>query len=288
MNEPVHSSRQAGLRVSLVVGSMLRPDFLERLLGSLVVQRTPVHEVIIVEQRDISAAASIAERSALAQTSVVPSDAGLSRARNVGLSFVNGDVIGFPDDDCWYDPGTISRVVERFADDPKLGILCGRVMTSDGPMLRYPSRPVDVTRGNVWHTAVSPGIFVRASCAMKIGQFDEDLGVGSGSDAGSGEETDFVLRGIALGARSVYDPKLTVFHPSPAEVHQRLSPGVGFRYGVGMGVVLRQHGYGRIAAARAVLRPSVGGVVAALSGRTDLARFRFSVAKGRRRGLGWH
>ena len=41
-------------------------------------------------------------------------DAGLSRARNVGLDAASGDLLLFTDDDCYMDPGYIPLAVEIF------------------------------------------------------------------------------------------------------------------------------------------------------------------------------
>ena len=41
---------------------------------------------------------------------------GLSEARNIGLKHVKGDIIAFPDDDCWYNPLTLSKVLECIQD----------------------------------------------------------------------------------------------------------------------------------------------------------------------------
>lgn len=37
----------------------------------------------------------------------------LSKARNIGLDYVEGEYIAFPDDDCWYEPDTLSKVLNQ-------------------------------------------------------------------------------------------------------------------------------------------------------------------------------
>ena len=43
---------------------------------------------------------------------LVESARGLSRARNAGLRMIAGDIVSFPDDDCWYPPDLLQRVAD--------------------------------------------------------------------------------------------------------------------------------------------------------------------------------
>lgn len=272
-------------RISLVIGSLFRREFLSKLLASLARQSHQPYEVIIVEQDDPSSTEELLQSFDLPRAKTLISPRGLSRARNVGLAATTGDVVGFPDDDCWYLPGTLQSVANRFSAYQGMAMLCGRVMTSAGPMLPYPgSGACLIDRRNVWRTVVSPGMFVRASACEQIGPFAEDLGVGAGTLASSGEETDFALRALELGMEGRYDPLVHVFHPSPSEVGSRQSPEVGYRYGFGMGTVLRRHRYRWLPATATVVRPALGSLVAAMSGNNELRDFRMAAARGRLRG----
>ncbi|WP_165375500.1 glycosyltransferase family 2 protein [Sanguibacter massiliensis] len=268
------------VEISLVVGSLFRPEPLERLLVSLEAQSFRSFEVIIVEQADRVAVEQLVARFPSLDVTVVECERGLSRARNVGLRLARGRLVGIPDDDCWYEPGTLQRVHDRFDEDPKLSILLGRVETDTGTMLEYPLAACVVDRVSAWRTAVSPGVFLRREVIDLVGDFDERLGVGSGTPAGSAEETELVLRGLAAGLRAEYDPRLHVSHPSPQAVAGRLSVTTGERYGFGMGVVVRRFGP-RTFAATMLVRPLLGAVVALLRGDRTLATFRMYVVRGR-------
>lgn len=278
------SADASSVVVSLVTGSMLREDELSRLLRSLAQQRHRSFELIVVEQRDPSGARRLAASFPDVPVRVIESERGLSRARNAGMELAVGGVVAFPDDDCWYLPGTLARVAQRFAEDPRLDVLTGRVLTPDGDMIRYPRHAARITRHNVWNVAVSPGLFVSRRIATALGGFDDRVGVGADTAMGSGEESDYVLRALELGALGAYDPLLHVSHPSPSDVPRRTSAATGYSYGFGMGAMLRRHRYGPLHAARAVARPTVGALLAQAQGRDDLARFRRAVARGRRDG----
>ena len=272
------------MKISLVVGSLYRKEFINRLLGSLATQRHTDFEVIIVEQSNPQAVRSDAELFSSLEVKVLSSARGLSRARNIGMEAARGEIVGFPDDDCWYLPGTLLRVAHQFERDAALDILCGRVLTPAGPMIGFPRAACEITRSNVWRTVVSPGLFVRRSSAEAIGDFDQWLGVGSGTLAGSGEETDFVMRGLSLGMRTMYDSLLHVSHPSPLDVKDRLNPDVGYKYGYGMGHLLRKHHYSVLYAAASIARVGIGSVMATTGRDTALGAFRESVARGRLHG----
>lgn len=274
-------------RISLVMGSIARLERLKRFAQSLPADGTVGVELIVVEQ-----VAPEEARTALSESRVVAvvveSERGLSRARNRGLEEARGDLVGFPDDDCWYEPETLAKIRERFDGDPELGVLVGRQLTAaGGSVLRTPSSERLVDRSTVWRVAMSSAVFFRRDVIDRVGWFDPQLGVGSGTRLGAGEETDLVLRAMAAGAKVLYTPDLVVRHPEASETDGRQSPAVGTSYGQGMGYVLATRGYGPATALWHVLRPVVGSVVAVIRGDRPLAAFRWAVAGGRLRGYVW-
>src|SRR5262249_37052881 len=87
-----------------------RPAQLERLLDSLESQPFRSFEIILVDQNPQANLDQIVRsRAARLTLRHVRSDRGLSLARNVGLRHATGDIIGFPDDDCWYLADTLMQ-----------------------------------------------------------------------------------------------------------------------------------------------------------------------------------
>ena len=118
------------------------------------------------------------------------------------------------------------------------------------------------------------------SVVERVGPFDERLGLGSGAAWSSGEEVDYVIRAVDVGARIAYDPSLVVRH--------RVVPDdatIGYRDGAMVGYLLRKHGYPGRVVARMLLRP-IGGVLASLV-RLDGARRRYYAATFRGRWQGY-
>jgi GT2 family glycosyltransferase len=250
----------------LVVATVGRTAELGRLLDSLEAQRYPRLRTIVVDQNADERVAEVLAGRGLELTHV-RAPLGLSRARNVGLREVSGDVVGFPDDDCAYPPGLLDRLADRFAGDPGLDGLTGRAEDAEGrSSSSWKPDPAVLTLDNLWNRANAATTFLRRELVHRLGSFDERLGLGSGEPWSSGEETDYLVRALAAGGRIVYDPSVVVLH------------------GASMGYLLRKHGYPPRTVARMLVRP-VGGALLALA-RLDVPRARYYAAtlRGRIRG----
>ena len=82
---------------------------------------------------------------------------------------------------------------------------------------------------------------MRRTVTDAVGYFREDIGVGANSPYQSGEESDYFLRGLAVGFRMWYEPAFTVHHPNLHSL-ERLREKT-YPYALGCGYVLRLHGY---------------------------------------------
>lgn len=229
--------------LSLVVCTVGRIDPLVRLFSSLIQQTSEDFEIVLVDQNPPGTLDATLEQYAEPLKILhVTSPRGLSRARNAGLRRANGSLVCFPDDDCWYAPGLIEEVIRRFAREPRIDIIMARTVDAHGvdSLGLYLSDTSPIDRRNVWFAGNSNGIFLRAETAQRIGGFDESLGVGAESPFRSGEETDYVLRALALGAQCRFYHDVTVFHDQAPE---RSSAAISRAraYAPGFGRVLRLH-----------------------------------------------
>ena len=89
-------------RFSLIVATKNRTDDLLTLLGSLRSQLMQSFEILIVDQNPDDRLIPVLSQFADLPIRHLHSKPGLSRARNVALPLCTGDIIAFPDDDCWY------------------------------------------------------------------------------------------------------------------------------------------------------------------------------------------
>ena len=273
------------LRFDLVVATVDRMEPLEALLASLDAQTHRAFRLVVVDQNaDERVATLLAARPAL-DVLHLRSERGLSRARNVALPLLAGDLLAFPDDDCSYPSNLLERVASRFAGDPRLDGLTGRAAASDGSSdPSWERDPVVLTPTNLWNRVISFTLFLRRGLVERVGTFDERLGLGSGSTWSSGEEVELVVRALRAGARIEYDPTLVVTHPRKRYAREELR-AVGLRDGASVGWILRRHGYGARTTARMMLRP-LGGIGSSLA-HGDLTRASFHAATLRGRVQGY-
>ena len=264
----------------LVVATVGRTEELGRLFASLREQTHAAFRVLLVDQNPDDWLDAVIAASGI-EVVRLRSEPGLSRARNAALGRVEADVVAFPDDDCAYPPELLERVGRRFVDDASLDGLTGRVADSSGrSSASWESDPARLDRDNLWNRANSAATFLRRELVLRVGPFDEELGLGSGRPWQSGEEIDYLLRALAAGARVEYDPSLVVEHAVVPD-----DPSVGARDGATVGYLLRKHDYPARTRARMLVRP-LGGVLVSLARRDrDRARYYTATLRGRVRSL---
>jgi hypothetical protein len=166
----------------------------------------------------------------------------LSRARNLALTRARADgllhkcdAVAFPDDDNVYLPGTLRRA----ADHMREGIDMVCAVYGPAPEAidwqRFPVRPQEVDTSLIMRALSSGTMFFTARLVAALGNFDERFGLGA--RFGSAEDSDYMIRALATGARAVYDPGLVVLHPYKRHRHEQ--------YFAGNVAVLAKHALGQ-------------------------------------------
>jgi glycosyltransferase involved in cell wall biosynthesis len=232
------------MKFSLVLATVDRIDQLERFLESLDAQTCRDFELIVVDQnlddRLIPILAPYREHFAIQH---LRSGRGLSKARNAALSKISGEIVAFPDDDCWYPIDLLQRVqvyIDTHAEGD--GLNGCAVNWELAPRGRWSQTEGRVTKLGLFNRTISFAIFLRRTVVEKVGDFDETLGLGAPTPWQGAEDYDYVLRAINAGFRINYDPSLMVFHP---ELPHPDEPGVRRtqRMCMGTGRFLGKHQY---------------------------------------------
>jgi glycosyltransferase involved in cell wall biosynthesis len=271
------------IKFSLILATVGRNEELARFLQHLDQQTYRNFELIIIDQNSNGILDSLIDlyqgRFPLLH---LRSECGLSRARNVGLQHFSGDVVAFPDDDCWYAPDTLEKIALILQENPKCDGLTGRAVDDSRPgaFSWFPKKNGWVNKKNVWRRSVSITIFLREGVSRAVGLFDESLGVGSPNGKLSGEETDYLIRGIESGFRIHYRADLCIFHPDPVPTYDSLLIKKSYGYSLGCGYVLKKHNYPVFFVFNYLLRVLGGAVVSMLSLNFSKCRYNFAVLKG--------
>lgn len=204
----------------------------------------------------------------------------LSHARNVGLKYAKGKYIGFPDDDCWYEPDTLSKVMNLLKNRYD-GVVCYGSDENNNPTNSFALNSQIISKYN--HCgAISYTIFLKY---VKDLYFDEKIGVGSSLKFLSGEETDYLIRFMEQVSSNVYYTRnICVHHPLAKSDYFQNETNKMYYYARGYGYLLRKHSYPWILKIKAFIRPLGGMIVYSICLKLVRANRSWNIFKGRLEG----
>jgi glycosyltransferase involved in cell wall biosynthesis len=276
----------SAVQFSLVVSTFNRTAELNRLMASLLHQAFKDFEIVIVDQNLDDRIVQTLEFYQ-SQLNIIrirtPSRRGISAARNDGWRRAHGDVILFPDDDCWYPPWFLLKgreLLEKTGAD----LVSGRIADETGRSIngRFAPSAQLIDRRSIWSTHSEAGSFVRRELLERVNGFDEELGVGAPTQWQAAEGADLILNSLERGCVCYYDPSLYLFHREFDVDNPNGEMGrKGRAYGRGMGFVMRRHGYGVANILYWATRPLATAVISWMTGRFPRAGYAFNVALGR-------
>lgn len=274
------------MKFSLILATVDRKCEVERFLASLDAQTYQNFELIVVDQNTddkiVPLLLSYRNRFSILH---VRSKRGSSKARNVGLKYLSGDVVAFPDDDCWYLPNLIAQVARFLCDHLEFDGVTGRIIDEVGDCIaRFDTSKGLLNLFNVWQRTACPCIFLRTHVVKHVGKFDETLGGGTGTIWGGGEDIDYPLRAIESGFKIYYDPNIFVIHPNPLKNGYDKAINRAYSYGAGIGRVWKKHNYPNWLVTYYLLRPIGGSLLNFLGGNWSKAYYHWRAFCGRLRG----
>ena len=231
--EPLDSLNSLDAPVTVVICTRNRPDSLQRTLASLTQQSDPNFDVLIVDNSsDGEVARTLVDFEGQSIRCCHEPVAGLSRARNLGLSQVRNEFLAFIDDDEVIDPHWMAWVKRGFALPDQPDVVSGLVL----PMELETNAQVDFerygghNRGRGFKPAqliagtpsgVDPlyplpnfglggNMAFRTEALRSVGGFDTRLG--AGTLARAGEETRALSLLLDAGSTILYWPPALTWH----------------------------------------------------------------------------
>lgn len=268
------------LKFSLILATVGRTEDVANFLAHLASQSYRSFELIVVDQNQDDRLVSVLEEYA-PQFPIqhCKSAIGLSRARNVGLERATGNVIVFPDDDCWYSPDLLERVARILVANPDLDGVTGRPIDNSFSRFHRTSGPID--KHNVFLRCTSFTIFLRSRVVETVGKFDEGLGLGSGGGMIAAEESDYLIRALAAGFHLTFDADIQVFHRELAVLYDDNFNAKARGYNLAYGFVLRKYRYSLWYVAKTWVRAFGGMCLSAASFNGSKMRYHVNVLSGR-------
>ncbi len=203
--------------ISLIVPTLgTREEELKRLFESLTNQTSQEYEVIVVSQDNHDIVEAILNQFSFSSKHVKMQEKGLSKARNAGLKHVEGSILTFSDDDCWYENSCFEEVQTSF-NNTNSDILCFQIYDPIQNVY-YKEYPSDSQQ-----TVPLKGLFRKSSIEIFLSlekvkiediAFDEQFGLGAKYP--SGEENIFLFSLYNKGYKKIsYIPKKIIFHKKP-------------------------------------------------------------------------
>jgi glucosyl-dolichyl phosphate glucuronosyltransferase len=219
-------------RISVVVCTFNRPDYLRSALQSLALQTLPIDdfEIIVVDNGSGCVTRELVDdiRERMRNLRYVRENCiGLSRARNTGAKAASSPYIAYLDDDAKPEPGWLESIVRAFCDtEPAPAAVGGRVFLEWGtdppnwlPM-RYWTIYTYLDHGSEGRFLgqnehlVGANMAFRKDVLLDLGGFDVQLGR-QGSTLLSGEEAALVARLREQNLPIYYEPSALVWHAVP-------------------------------------------------------------------------
>ncbi|MDZ5254360.1 glycosyltransferase family 2 protein [Clostridium sp. LIBA-8841] len=201
-------------KISLVMATVGRVHEVEAFINTLEKQKFSNYELIIVDQNTHYLLEEIYEKykDKIKIKYIRSEKKGLSLNRNIGIKYVTGNIIAFPDDDCEYDEDTLLNVDQYFNNNDKEIYCCKVVDKNTGAKFGKTSDLNEMLAfNNIMKNCVSISIFIKFKNIEHI-KFDEKLG--AGTYFGSGEESDLIFKLLHYDYKGDYFSDKVVFHPA--------------------------------------------------------------------------
>lgn len=207
--------------VTVIICARNAAGHLRRSLPAVVGQDYPSHcfKILVIDNASTDDTAEVArEHGAIVRSCPRP---GVVHARDMGWRSAETALIAFLDADCEPPPDWLSRLVEHFENDPKLGAAGVRLVPGEVKTLAerhiVAERILDTDR--FWKRnalqfpfLVTAGLMVRRAALEAVGGFDTTLGRRTGEDA------DLCWKLDRVGWKLYYDRDLEVTHHHRATI----------------------------------------------------------------------
>lgn len=231
--------------LSLILCTINRKSEIEIFIKSILLSSVKI-ELIIVDQNKKNLIDDIVSKydsnENINLIHVKTNKKGLSRARNIGLGYSTKNIVAFPDDDCFYEENLLEKIISIFHQHEDLDFISIKTQDphyTDRSLISCASTNHEISLDK--NAGCSFTYFFRNNIKFKSLKFSEEMGVGSGTPYGAGEETDFITRLINLGAKGHYFSNLIVYHDAKESIYNKETLNRLTSYGGGYGYYIKKN-----------------------------------------------
>ncbi len=173
------------MKVSVVIVTKNRKDFLLRAINSVVNQTLKPSEIIVVDDASDYDVKSVISSLGIDNLKLIinPKSVGGAIARNIGANTTNGDILMFLDDDDAWEKNKIEKQVVLFENNKNTVLVySGRKIVKDTDLNKVIRMAVSKKEGDLSklifeknYVGITSSVAMRKEVFDKVGGFDENL-----------------------------------------------------------------------------------------------------------------
>jgi cellulose synthase/poly-beta-1,6-N-acetylglucosamine synthase-like glycosyltransferase/peptidoglycan/xylan/chitin deacetylase (PgdA/CDA1 family) len=206
--------------VSIVVPAYNEAVVIARTVGSLAASAYPDFEIVVVDDGSSDRTAGIVERLGLRRVRVLRQrNAGKAAALNAGIRQTSGEIIVMVDADTIFEPETLRRLVQPFADR-SVGAVSGNTKVGNRRTMIGRWQHIEYVIGFNLDRRMYEVLRCMTTVPGAIGAFRREVleSVGGVSGATLAEDTDLTLAIGRSGSRVVYADEARAWTEAPASL----------------------------------------------------------------------
>jgi tetratricopeptide (TPR) repeat protein len=220
---------EAPLRVTVIIPSYNRANYLPVAIASILAQSYPASEIIIVDDGSSDNTPEVVKRYGDKVCFHPRGHQGVSATRNYGLTLAQGDVIAWLDADDVWELDFLASTVSLLENNPALdGVYTGIAHIDDAGNLLPQSSIKTVPPQQLFSAlleedfVLTPTVVVRKHCFERVGKFDEQLQICEDYDMWLRLAKSFALQGVPRPLVRVRVHSGNTLRDTNALVHYRL------------------------------------------------------------------
>ncbi|MFC0007916.1 bifunctional polysaccharide deacetylase/glycosyltransferase family 2 protein [Micromonospora siamensis] len=222
VRRPKRRPPPVGVPVSVIVPAYNEAANIAATVRSLVASAYPALEVIVVDDGSSDGTADIVERMRLRGVRVIrQANAGKPAALNTGIRAARADLLVLVDGDTVFQPDTVGRLVQGFAD-PSVGAISGNTKVANRRRLLGRWQHLEYVIGFNLDRRMYDVLRCMPTIPGAIGAFRRQvlIGVGGVPSDTLAEDTDLTMKVLRAGWRVTYEESAIAWTEAPSSLRQ--------------------------------------------------------------------